>query len=332
MTPFFLGIDIGGTKSHALIANEQGFAMGFGEGGPGNWESIGWAGTRSVLHDIITQAVAQAGITPDEIAAAGFGVAGYDWPEDRQPHVTIIHELLRPDLPFELVNDAFIGLWAGTDAGWGVAVTAGTSCNCYGRNAQGQIGRVTGSSRFGEYAGAHELVEWAVQAVARAWSQRGPATRLSDALVTATGASDVPDLLAGLMRERYVLWAGSAPIVFSVAAEGDPVALELVRRAGRELGDLAIGVGRQIGVTDIPFDIVLCGSFFNGSPLIQESMAATIHSIAPQARLLRLEAPPVVGATLLSMEQAGIKTSTLRETLIASTGEFLKGNGGAQRD
>lgn len=332
MTRVFLGIDIGGTKSHALIANEEGLVMGFGEGGPGNWEIMGWDGTRAVLDEIIAQAVAQAGIRRGEIAAAGFGIAGYDWPEDRQPHVAIIQELLRPDLPFELVNDAFVGLWAGTDAGWGVAVTAGTSCNCYGCNAQGQVGRVTGSSWFGEYAGAQELIGWAVQAVARAWSQRGPATRLSEALVALTKASDVPDLLAGLMRERYSLWAGAAPIVFSVAAEGDPVALELVRRAGRELGDLALGVSRQIGVTDMPFDIVLCGSFFNGSPLIQESMAATIHSVAPQARLVRLEAPPVAGATLLGMEQVGLRTSALRESLIASTVEFLKGDGDWERD
>ena len=248
MTRFFLGIDIGGTKSHALIADEQGLAAGFGQGGPGNWEGIGWAGTRSVFDDVIAQAVAQAGITRGDIAAAGFGVAGYDWPEDRQPHVEIIHELLRPDLPFELVNDAFIGLWAGTDAGWGVVVAAGTSCNCYGRNPRGEIGRVTGSSSFGEYAGAGELVWWAVQAVARAWSQRGPATRLAEALVTQTGASSVSDLLAGLMRGRYMLWADSAPIVFAVASEGDGVALDLVLRAGRELGELALGISRQMGV------------------------------------------------------------------------------------
>lgn len=324
MTRFFLGIDIGGTKSHALIANEQGFALGFGEGGPGNWESVGWEGTRAILDTIIAQAVAQAGIQRSELSAAGFGVAGYDWPEDRQPHVDIISALLRPDLPYELVNDAFIGLWAGTDAGWGVAVTAGTSCNCYGRNAQGEIGRVAGSSQFGEYAGAQELVQWAVQAIARAWSLRGPETLLSDRFVAATGAIDEADLLAGLMRGRYALWADDAPIVFSVAAAGDQVALDLIRRAGRELGELANGVIRQIGIADLAFDVVLSGRFFDGSPLIREAMADRIHAVAPRARLVRLEAPPVVGAVLLGMEQAGLKLSTLRETLTASAIKFIE--------
>lgn len=321
--PHFLGIDIGGTKSHALIADEQGLARGFGEGGPGNWETVGWAGTRAVLDDIIAQAVAQAGIERDDIDAAGFGVAGYDWPEDRRPHVEIIHQLLRADLAFGLVNDAFIGLWAGTDAGWGVVVTAGTSCNCYGRNAQGEIGRVMGSSSFGEYAGAGELVWWAVQAVARAWSLRGPATRLSGDFVEATGAADVTDLLAGLMRQRYTLSADSAPIVFDAASDGDSVALELVRRAGCELGQLAIGVSRQLGLTDMPYDVVLSGSLFKGSSLIQESVEETIHTIAPQARVLRLEAPPVVGAVLFGMERAGMQPAAVRERLIATANELL---------
>jgi N-acetylglucosamine kinase-like BadF-type ATPase len=322
---YFLGVDVGGTKSHALLADEQGRAVGFGGGGPGNWEGVGWDGTRSVLDDIIAQTTRQAGVERCDITAAGFALAGYDWPEDHQRHVEIIHKLLRPDLPFELVNDAFGGLWAATDAGWGVVVAAGTSCNCYGRNAQGQVGRVTGSSWFGEYAGSQELVWWAIQAVARAWSQRGPATRLSDALVAAAGATDVADLLAGLMRDRYTITAASAPVVFGVAAEGDQVALDLVRQAGRELGTLALGISRQIGITGLPFDVVLAGSFFNGSPLIQEAMAETIHAAAPRARLVRLEAPPVVGATLLGMEQVGLRTPALRERLIASTDKLLQG-------
>lgn len=316
---YFLGIDTGASKSHALIADERGQALGFGQGGPGNWEGIGWQGARAVLDEIISQATARAGIERANITAAGFGLAGYDWPEDRAPHEAILRELLGPDLPFTLVNDAFLGLWAATEAGWGVVVAAGTSCNCYGRNAQGEIGRVIGSSRFGEYAGAGELVWWAVQAVAAAWSLRGPATRLSEALVSASGAADVADLLAGLMRERYALTADSVLRVFAVAAEDDPVAQELVRRAGRELGSLAVGVSRQLGLTDQSFNVVLSGSFYNGSPLIQETMGETIRAVAPGAKLVRLAAPPVVGGVLLAMEQVGIDPAARRQTLIEST-------------
>ncbi len=316
---YYLGIDTGASKSQALIADGRGQAIGFGQGGPGNWEGVGWEGTRAVLDEIITQATAQAGIGRADLTVAGFGLAGYDWPEDRPGHETIIRDLLPPALPCALVNDALIGLWAGTSAGHGVVVAAGTSCNCYGRNTQGEIGRMVGSSAFGEYAGAMELVQWAVQAVASAWSLRGPATRLSQALVSACGAADVPDLLAGLMRGRYILGPEAAVQVFAIAGDGDPVAQKLVRRAGEELGSLAVGVIRQLGLSDLSFDVVLSGSFYKGSPLIRKHMAGVIHSVAPHARLLRLQAPPVVGAVLMAMDQAGIDPAAVRQGLIRST-------------
>jgi N-acetylglucosamine kinase-like BadF-type ATPase len=152
---------------------------------------------------------------------------------------------------------------------------------------------------------------------------RGPKTRLTDAFVTATGASDVSDLLAGLMRGRYHLSADSALLVFGIASKEDPVALDLLRRAGCELGQLAIGVSRQLGITDLRFEVVLSGSFYDGSPLIQRSMAETVREVAPQARLVRLTAPPVVGGVMLAMERAGVPPAALRHRLIESTDELL---------
>ena len=317
MSRYFLGVDTGATKSHALIIDENGRSLGFGVDGPGNWEVVGWDGLRRVLDGIITQATDEAGIGRTQIAGAGFGLAGYDWPEDRKPHMDIIHEI-GITCPLQLVNDAFIGLPAGTDKGWGVVISAGTSCNCYGRHPDGKIGRVTGGAGyFGEYAGAGELVWKAVEAVAAAWTQRGAPTRLTDTFLTVTGAPDVTSLLAGLMRGRYTLGAERAPLIFEVANSGDEVALELVRWAGRELGALANSVIRQLDIADLAMDVVLSGSFFKGSPLMQQMVADTIHAIAPHAQLIRLRTDPVIGAALLGREAADKSAATVAKSAFA---------------
>jgi N-acetylglucosamine kinase-like BadF-type ATPase len=312
---YYLGVDTGATKSHALIIDNNGRISGFGTAGPGNWESVGWQGTRQILTDIISQATAQAKISCSQIAGAGFGLAGYDWPEDHQPHIDIIRDI-GIVAPVQLMNDAFIGLPAGTDAGWGVVVSAGTSCNCYGRNPQGKIGRVVGSSSFGEYAGAGELVWRALQAVAHAWTQRGKPTQLADVFLAATGAHDVPDLLAGLMRNRYWLGAKDAALVFEAANDGDGVAVELIWWAGSELGELAKAVIQQLAIAELAFDVVLSGSFYHGSPVIQEVMSESIQQLAPQVQLVHLSAPPVVGAALLGAELDGLETAILRPILL----------------
>ena len=41
---YFLGADLGATKTHTLIADETGLIVGFGESGPGNHETVGFDG------------------------------------------------------------------------------------------------------------------------------------------------------------------------------------------------------------------------------------------------------------------------------------------------
>jgi N-acetylglucosamine kinase-like BadF-type ATPase len=322
MTNYFLGVDTGATKSHALIADDTGRALGFGEGGPGNHEVVGYAGMTEVLLSIARQAMAEAGVSVGQIAGAGFGLAGYDWPSERPATLDAIQPL-GLSAPLEVVNDAAIAVPAGAAEGWGVAVVAGTSCNCWGWDRQRRhVGHMTGfSALMGEAAGGGEFVLKSLHAVSREWSRRGPATRLSEAFVEAMGARDLGDLIEGLTQGRYNLDADMAPLAFRVAAEGDAVAQELVRWAGAGLADLAIGVIRQVGIETLAFDVVLAGSFFNGSPVLAEVMRETIQAVAPGARLVRLTAPPVAGAVLLGMEMGGLNAYSRREKLIASVNE-----------
>lgn len=323
MTRYFLGVDVGATKTHALIADETGRALSLGESGPGNPESFGYDSLGQVLRASMEEALATAGIAVGQIAGAGFGIGGYDWLSQREP---ILQEITTTGLraPLEIVNDAIVGLAAGAAEGWGVAVVAGTSCNCWGWNTERRIGRMTGFSFLGEAAGAGELVFKAIQAVALAWTWRGPATRLTQAFVELAGLRNVEELLEGLSLGRIHIGARAAPVVFRVAAEGDAVARELIEWAARELASMALGVIRQLDFEKLSFEVVLAGSFFNGSPRLAEAMGEAIHPIAPGARLVRLTAPPVVGGVLVGMEQAGEDPRPVREALIRSTEEMMK--------
>ena len=319
MTRYFLGVDVGATKTHALVADEAGRALGFGESGPGNHETVGYEGLTRALQGAAGDALGMAGIPAAQLAGAGFGVAGYDWPAEHEPTLEAIRAL-GIESPIGIVNDTLVGLLAGASEGWGVAVVAGTGCNCWGWDRARRVGHVTGHGIWmGEGAGAGELVWYAMCAVSRAWSRRGPATRLTPAFVEWCGARDTDDLLEGLCLDRYHLEADAAPLVFRVAHQGDAVAQEVIAWAGRELGDLAVGVIRQLELEALDFEVVLVGSLFDGGPMLIEPMRETIQQIAPQAHLVRLTAPPAIGGVLLGMEQAGVRDPGLRLRLIEST-------------
>jgi N-acetylglucosamine kinase-like BadF-type ATPase len=323
---YFLGTDIGATKTHSLIADETGLVVGFGQGGPGNHEVVGYDGLAAVLETAVRQALATAGLVKEQVAGAGFGVAGYDWPSEQEPTLRAIGSLgLRA--PVKAVNDTTLGLLAGAAEGWGVAVVSGTGCNCRGWDRSRQReGKVTGHGMWmGEAAGASELIFKTLQAIAQEWTRRGPPTQLTPVFLEHTGSHSIEEMLENLTTGKLEMHADAAPLVFQVAAGGDPVAMELVRWAGCELGELACAVIRQLEFEKLAFDVVLVGSMFDGGPMLIEPMRQTIHALARGARLVRLTAPPVIGAVLLGMEQARLDALERREALIHSARKILPG-------
>jgi len=177
-----------------------------------------------------------------------------------------------------------------------------------------------------QYGGAGTIVFKALHAVAKAWSQRGSHTALSQAFLALTGASSVDDLLEGVALHRYPIGAEAAPMVFQVAEQGDLMARQVLSWAGEALADLACGVIRQLAFEALEFDLVLVGSVFAGGPLLLESMCMAIHQVAPQARYIRLAAPPVTGGVLLGMTAAGLDGNPRRAQLVQSTMPLLQEN------
>jgi N-acetylglucosamine kinase-like BadF-type ATPase len=327
MSAYYLGVDIGGTKSHALIADQSGGVVGFGHAGPGKRQGADFNRVGRVLNAITGQALAMAGLDKAQIAGVGLGISDYDWPSQRAPHVEQI-ETLKLAAPYELVNDAVIGLLAGSAEGWGLCLIAGTGCNCWGLTSDRRVGHVTGFGlRFGEGAGAYELIARAIQAVAAAWRMNGPPTRLTDIFCGLVGAPDANDLLEGLTLKRYHIPPSAAPLVFQVAEAGDTVARDVITWAGRELARLAEAVIHQLGFERETFDVVLAGSLYKGGALLIDPLREALQAVAPGARLVDLNAPPVIGGVLLGMEQAGIERAAIqqaRQQLLASSGTTIK--------
>jgi N-acetylglucosamine kinase-like BadF-type ATPase len=317
MPSYFLGVDIGGSKSHALISDEHGNALGFSDYGPGNHEVVGYEGLAQALQTVTSEALATAGISKGKITAAGFGVAGYDWPSERQPTLDAI-ATLGLHAPLEAVNDTIIGLLAGASRGWGVAVVAGTGTNCWGWDRDHRVGRVTGVG-YGEHGGAGDLIFRALSSIAYEWTQRGPKTLLSAEFLRLTGACDIPSLIEGVEMGQYYLGSDYAPVIYQVASQGDPVAVSIIQWAGSELGATAVAVIRQLNIQALEFEVVLVGSLYQMGEMLIAPMRKVITAEAPLARLVQLSAPPVVGGVLLAMQQVGLDPSAIRQNLIQST-------------
>ena len=321
---FFLGIDVGSSKTHALIVDETGQCVGFGKAGGGNHQGVGYDGTEKVLRESFDGTLKMSGVDKAHIAGAGFGVAGYDFPSDREGHLKAI-SALGLSCPVEVVNDGVNGLLAGATRGIGVNVTAGSSNNARGRNKNGKEGRIVGNgSSFGEQGGAIEIVQYGLQMVNHAWIKRIPPTALTQIYINAVDAKNEMDLMEGLSSEQYHLFPFLAMQVLEAARAGDEAAQKVIRWAGEELGWLAVSVARQIEMENDVVDIIQSGSVFDAGAIITEPMRVVVLNYCPRAKLIRLDGPPVVGAVILGMEQAGFDGYVVRDNIVRTAKEIVK--------
>jgi N-acetylglucosamine kinase-like BadF-type ATPase len=320
---YFLGIDVGSSKTHALIVDESGKCIGFGKAGGGNHQSAGYDGFESILKESFDGAKKMSGVDSAFIAGAGFGVAGYDFPSDRESHLQAILKL-GLSCPIEVVNDGVNGLLAGATRGVGVNVTAGSSNNCRGRNKDGKEGRIVGNgTAFGEYGGAIEIAQHGLQMVNHAWIKRILPTKLTQIFLDVTGAKNEMDLMEGISSERYHLFPFIAMEILKAANEGDRAANEVIRWAGEELGWLAVSVARQIEMENDEVEIIQSGSLFEAGDIIMNPMRDVVLEHCPHAKLIRLDGPPAVGAVILGMEQAHFDGYAVRDNMIRTAKEIL---------
>jgi N-acetylglucosamine kinase-like BadF-type ATPase len=258
------------------------------------------------------------------IVGAGFGVAGYDFPSDREGHLKAI-STLGLACPVDVVNDGMNGLLAGATRGIGVNVTAGSSNNARGRGRNGQEGRIVGNGiQFGEYGGAVEIVYRALQMVNYAWIKRIPPTALTKILMDGVGASSEMDLMEGISNSQYHLFAYLAIQIFEAARAGDAAAIDVLRWNGEELGWLAVAVARQIEMENDEVEIIQSGSVFEAGELITSPMRDLVIQHCPKAKLIRLDGPPVVGAVILGMEQARFDGYPVRDNIVRTAKELVK--------
>jgi N-acetylglucosamine kinase-like BadF-type ATPase len=300
-----LGLDGGGTKTHVVIADDEGGLLGAATGGASNWEDVGMEAAAGAIRAVVLEALQAAQVQPGSLDASVFGLAGYDWPSDLE-RLSTIPASLGLGGGQEIVNDAFVALRAGANHPWGIAVIAGTGSVTAGRNAAGEEFRTLGlGPLYGDFGGSTEIADEGLLAVAQAYTGLGPPTALTPAYIAALGRSGAADLLEHTSREQPVI-TRLANLVLEAADEGDAAARAIAERAGTTLGANAGLAARKLDMQESSFEVVLAGGVLRaGCRTLEQALKKELRRSAPSAFPVRLEVPPVVGAALRALENIG---------------------------
>lgn len=320
----FLGVDGGGTKTLACVADVQGEVLGVGRASGSNFQVVGEDGAAHAVALAIERALAIAGAHASDVAAAGYGLCG----ADRDKDFAVCRSWLATVSPvpeFGLTNDTTIALRAGTADGIGIGLVAGTGANQIGINRRGVLHRVGGLARvLGDSGGALDIGEQAVAAAMRGHDGRGEATVLHDRIVAFLGLDALEDLI-----EAYFVGANRvfdpsllAPLVFEAAHDGDAVARRLVAAAGTEAACCANVLLRRLFAPDERVPIVLGGSLWQRArnEAMFEALRTGLDPRYSNVEISRLDVEPVIGGVLYALDAHTqmLAPTAVRERLAAT--------------
>ncbi len=310
--PAVLALDGGSTKTDAVLVALDGTLLGRSRVGPSNHQLVGIDEAMQALDEAIVDALADAGLDASALPCCPIGVyclAGVDLPVDE--------ERLAPAIAFRnwtgediLRNDTFAVSRAGTSKHWGVGVVCGTGLNCAGVGPDGAIVRFPALAELsGDFApGGSWLGIRALGLALRAGDGRGQPTQLSRTVPDYFELPDAEAVLTAVYTGElgYGRLFELARVLLDAAGQGDQPSREAADLLAEEIVQFATAAITRLGLQDEEVEVVLGGGIFDtDDQAFHAAVAQGIREVAPQAKLVRLDAPPVLGAALIGLDAIG---------------------------
>jgi glucosamine kinase len=289
-----VGIDGGGSKTHAIVADESGNSLGEATG-PGSAVKPGEEeASAEVIATAAREALENAGVADVTPRVLCVGVAGVGRENAKE---ALWQALVGREIASEtlVLPDTAIALEDAFGDGPGVLLIAGTGSAAFGRSPAGTTGRCGG---WGPIIGDEGSGAWigrrALSIVSAAADGREAQTALTGAVLTAAEVNEVTELIpwaASASRERI---ASLAPVVFAVADGGDLRANAVVSLAVEELMLHIRALGQQLfGDERAAIPVALAGGLMTKGTMLRKRLEHRLRAAVPGAQV---KAGPIVPA------------------------------------
>jgi N-acetylglucosamine kinase-like BadF-type ATPase len=297
-----LAIDGGNSKTDAVLVREDGTVLGAARGAGSSPHHLGVEAALDIVGGLIAE------LSPvEQPAEVLLLLAGVDFPYEEEAAQTAAVKRGWAQRT-SVRNDTFAVLRAGTDAGWGIAITCGAGINCVGIARDGREARFPALGPIsGDWGGGGDLGIEALFVAARSEDGRGPRTLLETRVpehFNLAAPSDIAQAIhRGQLAERRLLEL--APLVFELAPD-DAVAASIVDRQVSEIVAMVRVTAERLRLQEEVFDVVLGGGLLqHAGPSLVAAIAQGVHFTAPGAVVRPTAAPAILGSALLVLDGLG---------------------------
>ena len=310
MHEYVIGMDIGGTKSHLALFGKDGTFVDIGHWGCLNHEGLKGSFTQfeDELNQFVMQVISKNGITMDKIAYSVFGAAGVDLKEQHKIISQIFNRI--GFNKFTLVNDAFLGIPAGSGNGTGICAINGTGCTLAGLNKKGEMLQIGGLGVLSaDLGGGGNISRRIISSVYCELFRKGQPTILTSFLFEKLGITTKYDYIEKIYEKTadgsFNIYRLS-PMIFEAVKQNDNVARGILLEIA---ASYANGISAMMEELKFPGDeelcIVLAGSVFvkGAHPLLIDSLKEKVLN-DNRGRLITynlLDVPNVAGAVIWAL-------------------------------
>lgn len=320
---YVLGIDQGGSKTHVVIADQEGNLLGMGKSYGACHSSTSLEYAVQAIIQAADQAISVCGLLKEDVTAVLGGLTGIDWDYEAELLENEIQKHF-PKAHVKIVNDCIIAMRAATRKQQCGILCAGSGLNCAVQNGENCF--VYGFYIPDEYQGGWSLGRRAIQAVFDAHMGLLEKTELTPRLLRHFRVRTVDELLymqvTGKIKSSDYL---SLPIILEEAAQkGDKTAGDIWIHYGKKIVAYLEARMNKMGILGCDVDIVLSGSIFKCKfQGFQEAVKEEILKRIPGANVIAAEYEPVIGAVLMGINgMNGVLTENIYRNIEKGADRF----------
>ncbi|GGD72180.1 N-acetylglucosamine kinase [Paenibacillus nasutitermitis] len=303
---YVIGVDGGGTKTEAVLADESGHVVDRHLTGASNPHAVTFEIMEMRLAEIIDRFLKRIG-PKGRLGAVCLGLAGVS----SEQEIGRVNEILncygqQRNTAFRtfIRTDAEIALMA-AGVHYGTVAIAGTGSIIYGITPQGEQYRVGGWGHLlGDEGSGYAVGVKSLQAVMQSYDGVLPATELTPLILERYSFAAITDLKAYIydpsIRKRDI--AEFASLCMEAEQRSDPVARGILESTACELAVLALTLRRKHSLLGRS-PIVLSGSLFKHSPCYRQMFIERIGREDGEAQFQLASLPAAEGAARLALHE-----------------------------
>lgn len=296
----YLGIDGGGTKTKAMLVDQNMRVLAVSEQGPSSIRTVPIEVSIQHINQAIQDCRKQAPDTEITGVFAGLGdVTGAEDGAMVTAHLRQLAGLQTANIAVK--NDVYNAHAGALEGAAGIAIIIGTGSVAFGVDEQGRSHRAGGYSyKEGDLGSAYGLGKQALSVLGKALDNRVSASPLTDALKAHFNLSSFMDVVA-MYDATYTARtevADLAKLVTRYAKDGDPNALAIIETATDELLLMIKAVDKSLSLENKAIGII--GSLGNADSPHRDRFIAKVLAYDARFSLFPAKQDPVFGACVLA--------------------------------